>query len=299
LVFEPSLLIQPSSVGDAVRELGSSSRVVAGNTSLYWLARKGKLDAVSKLVDISSLGLGYIKEGNSSELGIEIGAASTFSEILSSHLINKRSEFSALVDAANSSPPQVRNMATIGGSLCSRVAFYDVPVALMALGAELKFVSSRGERMARIEDFFKGSESSVQDLLLAVNLRAHHDGGSSASSFTKLCRRASGYAVVNAAASVTLDQSSRTIQEITLAVGAITKVPDRLGELEEMVRGKEASPDLVEQSCKKAQVSGAVDSVHASAAYKKKVLPIILRDTLWLAIERAREKRTREPKINR
>jgi CO/xanthine dehydrogenase FAD-binding subunit len=299
LVFEPSLVVPPSIEG-VIQELSSSrgkSKVVAGNTSLYRLVRNEGVNGIIKLVDIANLGLGYIKEvkDTASERNrrLQIGATSTFSEIATSSLIRGRSEFSALVDSANASPPQIRNMATIGGSVCSRISFYDVPVALMALCANLRLISTQGEKIATIEDYFKDSALWDQHLLVEVQIPFSVDSKMRASSFSKLCRRASGFAIVNAAVDIALDPSARMLQEVRLAVGAISKSPERLLDLEEIMTEREVSLDLIEQACKKAHVGEVVDSVHASAEYKKKVLPSILRDALLLAIERARENRLR------
>ncbi|MDA4111107.1 MAG: FAD binding domain-containing protein [Thaumarchaeota archaeon] len=294
MVFDPSEVLRPSSFQDAVETLDSSdSKIVAGNTSLYSLARKGRLENIKKLVDISKLGISYIKEAESQtseEKKILVGAGTTFQEITSSSLINGRPEYAGLKEALNKSPPQIRNVATIGGSICSAVSFYDLPIVLFALGTTLKFFSKKeGEHLITIDSFFQNPALYGKSLLIECQFSSSPN---SASSFVKLCRRMSGYAVAMTAARIKLDRTSREIDDIRLVIGAMTKTPQRLNQVEEELRHKEPSIETITRMCEKSAdlVHDIIPSVHASTAYKKRVLPILLREAITTAVERATER---------
>ncbi|MDA4130400.1 MAG: FAD binding domain-containing protein [Thaumarchaeota archaeon] len=302
MVFDPSDVLRPSSFQDAVELLDSpDSRIVAGNTNLYSLAKKGGLDNIKKLVDISKLGISYVREEpqerdseaeprTSEKKTILVGAGTTFQELASSPLISGSPEFAGLKEALNLSPPQIRNVATIGGSICSAVSYYDAPVILLALGTTLKFFSkNEGERLVAIESFFQDPVRYEKDLLLEYQFASSPN---SASSFVKLCRRMSGYGVLMTAAKIRLDHTSRKIDNIRLAIGAMTEIPQRLNHVEEKLQHKEPTIETVTEMCEKSadSVRDLIPSVHASVAYKKQVLPSLLRDSIMSAVERVQER---------
>jgi CO/xanthine dehydrogenase FAD-binding subunit len=291
--------MRPDNLHDALDALDSpNSKLVAGNTTLHYLARKGKLDHITKLVDISKLGISYIRveeeqNGKSSperNKKILIGAGTTFREVATSPMIDGSPEYSGLKEALNQNPPQIRNVATIGGSVCSAVSFYDVPVMLLALDATLKFLSKEGgEYLVPIGSFFQSPAQFEKSILLECQLPSSINSGSS---FAKLCRRMSGYAILMTAAKVRLSQGSTEILDIQLAVGAITAVPLRLKKIEEMLRHKQPSIETVTSSCDAStgHIQDAVPSVHASVEYKMHVLPSLLRDVITSSVELAQEK---------
>jgi CO/xanthine dehydrogenase FAD-binding subunit len=292
LVFDPTEVLRPSKLQDALDALHSNSRIVAGNTTLYYLARKGKLDNVTRLVDISKLGISYLREEDGklgSEKKILVGAGTTFRELINSPVVS-RAEYLGLKEALNLNPPQIRNVATIGGSVCSAVSFYDVPVMLLALDTTLKFLSKKGEELlVSIESYFQNSAKFENSILLECELPSSPNSGSS---FVKLCRRMSGYAVVMAAVKTRLNQISREILDIQIAVGAITGLPQRLKEIEKLLRHKEPTRENITRACEESakHIRDAVPSVHASIEYKKQVLPSLLREAITTSVERAQER---------
>jgi CO/xanthine dehydrogenase FAD-binding subunit len=291
LVFDPSEVVRPSDLQEALDALDSNSKIVAGNTNLYYLTRRGKLEQVTKLVDISRLGISYVREKEGTQRAenrIFVGAGTTFRELISSPISNK-TEYLGLKEALNLNPPQIRNVATIGGSICSAVSFYDVPVMLMALDSTLNFLSkNREEHLVPIESYFQNPSRFENSILVECQLPSTPNSGSS---FVKLCRRMSGYAIAMAAVKVRLDQNSRKIQGIQIAVGAMTAVPQRLKQVEAALRNKEPTVENITRSCEESadDIRDPVPSVHASIEYKKQVLPSLLRDAITSSVERAQE----------
>ena len=154
--FKPSKLLLPTDIDDAARALSENAGhavIIAGSTTIYGIKYRGLLDHVDTVVDLSKLGLDYLKEDAG---GIAIGAYTTFTDIARSPLINSRKEFMAIVDAIMAVPSrQLRNMATIGGSVSSSLPYYDLPVALAALGARIRVYGSSGEKEIPILEFLE------------------------------------------------------------------------------------------------------------------------------------------------
>ena len=290
--FNPTMLERPTTLSEAISLLskwGPQARVVAGNTTLYELAYQGGLADVDALIDIMNLGLSYVTVADDHVL--RVGAATTFAEIGSSILLDKTSWYALKEVSLKMTPPQIRNMGTIGGAVCSGIPFYDLPVTLLALDAHFKTVSSTGERIIKAEDFFVDyfvTALSAEDLLVEVQILKKPNTGSS---FVKLGRTSVDFAVVNASTMISLDKKSRQISEARIALGAVASTPIRAKDAEESLIGTELSVGLL---AKAAGVAAAADleplpSVHASSEYKKKVIPVIVRDALSIALRRAEE----------
>ena len=109
-------LFQPTSIEAAIQLLethGSEAWVMAGGLDTFdWLKDRTKRTAV--VVDLSQIAaLRGIKEVNG---GLEIGAATTLTEIVKHPLVKEK--FSILAQAAELvASPQIRNQGTLGGNV--------------------------------------------------------------------------------------------------------------------------------------------------------------------------------------
>jgi CO/xanthine dehydrogenase FAD-binding subunit len=91
---------------------------------------------------------------------LNIGSLVTHREIEKSELIRK--QFSALTDAADVlGSIQIRNVATIGGNICTAAPSADMAPPLLALGSRLKLKSAKSERTIPIDQFFTGPGETV------------------------------------------------------------------------------------------------------------------------------------------
>jgi aerobic carbon-monoxide dehydrogenase medium subunit len=292
-VYNPTQLIRPSSPKEAVSllsKLGQSSRLVAGNTTLYEFARQGALSDVSQLIDMEGMGLSYVRKDPSSG-NLCIGCTTTFSQMAGSPLLESPC-YLALRDAATKiTPPQIRNTGTVAGSICSGIPFYDMPTAVMALGSKMKVLSSREEKLIGVDDFFQdyfltslAPDEMVLELQFSPELR------DSASSFLKLGRLSVDFAIVNAAASLTVDRSSGRITQARIALGAVSNVVIRSLAAEEALVGRrlggEEGNKIVQTAAEAAANIEPTPSVHASSNYKKRVIPVVVRDVLLQARDR-------------
>jgi len=289
--YNPSIVLKPKTISEAVkilREYGPSARVVAGNTTLYELSKQGALADVDKLVDVSKLNLDQITFENSL---LRVGSSVSFSSLAKSDFTTRNPLLALRETSKKITPPQIRNMGTIGGSLCSGIPFYDMPVTLLALDAKLIVANDNGERQLAIDDFFVDyfiTALSPEDLLLEIQVRDYPNCGAA---FVKLGRTSVDFAVVNVAAKLMLDNDKKSIVEARIALGAVAGTPIRAKRAEESLAGQNASEETIVQA---AQVAASdlepTPSVHASSAYKKKVIPVLVRDALLCALERSQRK---------
>ena len=287
---------RPTSVEEATELLdqwGPTSRLVAGNTTIYEMARQGALADVDKLIDVMGLGLSYIKEDG---VVLRIGSTTTFIEMAKSPLLEDPSVFVVRETARKITPPQVRNMGTIGGAASSGIPFYDMPTSLLAVGARMKVYSKdAGERTIGVDDFFVDyfvTALSPKDLITEFEIPFVRNSGSA---FVKIGRTAVDFAMVNASARVTLDDSKSRIAGARVAIGAVAGRPVRATATEQVLSGATITKEKVAEAAKEAASNiDPTPSVHASANYKKKIIPVAVRDALLASIDRARTQKSKK-----
>lgn len=258
--------------------------MIAGNTTVYELGVQGALSDVGCLIDMAGLGLGYVRNDSST---VRIGATTTFRELAESpHLAG--SELVAIVDTVKQiTSPQIRNAGTVGGSICSGIPFYDMPTTLLALGARAKVESPGGERVIKLDEFFIDYFMTClgpEDIVVEVEVPHSTNTGTS---FMKLGRNLADFAVVNAAVRVQLDSGRRKIVSCGVALGGVAATPIRAKGIEDALEGQDVAKNLVLQALRETRDIDPTPSVQASTEYKRAVLPVIVRDALFVAIARA------------
>jgi CO/xanthine dehydrogenase FAD-binding subunit len=130
----------PQSLTEAtglLAEHGPSLLVMAGGTIAMPLINEG-ISMPEKVMGLRQAGLNYIQRNNGT---VAIGATTTLSQILDLEAIP------LLQTAADHAGGwSIRNMGTIGGNIFAPPPAGDVAVALLALDAQVKLVSQKGER---------------------------------------------------------------------------------------------------------------------------------------------------------
>lgn len=139
--------------------------------------------------------------------------------------------------------------AILGASpLCIATHPSDMCVALAALDANVNITGLSGERQIAFTDFHRlpGETPEVDtnlklgELITSIDLPASSAG--LASTYRKVRDRASyAFALVSVAAALKVEHG--TIREIRLALGGVAHKPWRASAAEELLRGKEATPE--------------------------------------------------------
>ena len=94
---------------------------------------------------------------------IRIGALVTAADIASSRILNDNPRYAVLCKAAeNLASRQIRQVATVGGNLCTASPAGDISCGLMALEAQCEIASARGDtRTVPLREFFTGVRTTV------------------------------------------------------------------------------------------------------------------------------------------
>ncbi len=114
-------------------------------------------------IDLDGLGLSYIKENDD---GLHIGAMTSLYDLEFSPLVAGYGRGIVSKSASLIMGVQVRNIATIGGSVCGKYGFSDLIPCLLALDAQLNFYEAG---IMSLEDYL-ASKGRAKDILVEVIL---------------------------------------------------------------------------------------------------------------------------------
>ena len=280
---------RPQNVGQAVDILsrfGNSAKVIAGGTDILPL-RPGvkKIDTINHLVDISMLGLDYLKKENDH---ICIGAATSINTIGASPLFLS-GPYGALPDAADAhSTATIRNRATVGGNLCTASPCGDLALPLLVLDAFLVATGPEGGRHIPIESFFKGANFSAlskEEVLLEIRIPLCSE--KPGTSFLKLRRHqtAVDMAVVNVATFLNCEKNR--CEAAGIALGAVAPIPFRAKKAESVLVGANLSKEVIRKAAAMAaEEAKPIDDVRGTAAYRKKMVAVLVRRSLENSMRR-------------
>jgi carbon-monoxide dehydrogenase medium subunit len=262
------------------------AKVLAGGHSLIPLL-KLRLASPAVLVDI-----GRVPELKGIALSggaLRIGALTTHADLATSALVREHAP--ALAEAAKGvGDPAVRNRGTIGGNVAHADPASDLPAVLAALGARFQVVGAGGSRAVPAASFFLGmmaTDVGEHDILTAIDVPVQAPGQGSA--YAKFEHPASRYAVIGAAAVVTV--AGGTCTAASIALGGLVPRPVRAASVERALVGHALSPDAVADAASRvAQDLGddVLGDIYASAEYRKAVAPVYVKRAITAAAARAR-----------
>jgi len=157
------------------------------------------------------------------EYGWHIGALVTAAEILDNSEL--KNEYPTLWEATHSlASMQIRQVATVGGNLCTASPSGDIACALLALQASCEILNTKGEvRRVSIREFATGVRQTViqRDEVLRSVLVPYNVSNSLYSGFIKVgSRRSMDCSVVSLAYHFQKDDSER-IRTAGIAIGAV------------------------------------------------------------------------------
>ena len=265
------------SVDEVVKILAEkkeSARVVAGGTDLILELERGIRKGVDTLIDVSRIST--LKKIHVDEDGtIHLGALVTHNDCAASTIIREQayplSRASWEVGA-----PQIRNRATVAGNLITASPANDTITPLMALGASVTLLSSKGERTVPLKDFYTGVRKNVMqtdEMLVDISFPAMTK--SQRGTFIKLAlRRAQAISLVNVA--IVLDLKEDTVQSASITLGAVTPIITHAVEAENFLAKKKLTDKNIAQAAELAVNSAhPIDDVRGSAAYRREMVRVI------------------------
>ena len=268
-----------------LREEGDSARVIAGGTTIHELAYHKGMGNVRRLLDITRLPLRYVEADSG---GVRIGATTTFTELRRFVCARAPQELAVIDDAISAiRPMQVRNVGTVGGSICSSLPYFDLPVALVALDAEVTSVGDEQSRTRKLEEFFWDfflTDLRPGEVVTQVGLPLPDSSTSGA--FLKFELNSVDWALVSVG--VTLRRAGDQLDRVRIALGGgIGRSVTRARHVEEALEGQRPTADLIAAAASHVEDDvKALSDFRASAAYRNHLLKVHVRRCIDQALAR-------------
>jgi carbon-monoxide dehydrogenase medium subunit len=277
---------RPDSLEEALQllaEHGDEAKVLAGGQSLIPVM-KLRLAAPAHLIDISRLGIDSIAEADGR---LAIGALARHRDLERSHLLKARYPVMAAA-APLISDPIVRNLGTIGGSLCHADPAGDWGSVMLALQASVVVRSGRGERELPISEFLEDTfTTALEPDEILTEVRVPQPAGSSGGTYLKMERKVGDFATV--AAAIHLSLSNGTIERAGIGLTAVGSKNLQATDAEASLAGAEPTEAAFAEAGRlAAEASSPVTDVRGSADYKRHIVDVYVRRGLATALEKAR-----------
>jgi carbon-monoxide dehydrogenase medium subunit len=273
----------PSNLNEALALLAKGdAKVLAGGMSLIPLM-KLRLAAPERLVDLGRVAdLKGIREDGGN---LRIGSMATHYDIESSALL--RGKCPLLAEAAsNIGDVQVRNMGTIGGSIAHADPAADYPASLLALEAQVRITSAKGERTLPIDQFLVDALTSalepgeiVREVIVPV------ESAATGVSYQKMVQPASGFAIVGAA--VRVRKSGGKVTFARVGITGLAAKAFRSTAVEKLLEATAGSAADIQKAA--AVVSAGVDAnsdLNASADYRLQMARVYTARAITQALSR-------------
>ncbi|HEY71199.1 MAG TPA: xanthine dehydrogenase family protein subunit M [Anaerolineae bacterium] len=281
-------LEEPTSLPDVIAllvEHEGSAKVIAGGTDILVDMKNGDLRP-KLLISLARVeGLDAIEVIDDA---LWIGALVTPNQLVADERL--QAWLPALVDAAQcmASYP-VRNLATIGGNLCSASPSADLAPSLLVAGAEIVIYKQEGEMRNPLSDFFVDVRRTMlgsAELLTHVVIPKPPPRTGIAYCPFKL-REANALAVASSAARLTLEDTG-AVSDARVVLGAVAPTPLLAARSSELLVGKKPSSELFAQAAAQASVeSKPINDVRGSETHRKALVEVLTRRALEEALHRA------------
>ncbi len=213
-----------------------------------------------------------------SEKGLRIGALSTANDIIADVTINEN--YPVLNSASNQlASCQIRQVATIGGNMCTASPAGDIANALVALRADCEILNSSGKlRTIPIDSFFRGVRETDlgKDEVLRSVIIPFNSSRAIASGFIKIgTRRSMECSVVSLAYHIQVDDNNR-ISKAGISIGSSAPTIKFTTSACEYLIGRDFSSigkfDVEQFAERVLAYASPISDIRASAWYRKEVL---------------------------
>lgn len=273
---------RPTTLNEALTLLATNpdARPLAGGQTLVAMLNLGLIEPTA-LVSLAAVrALAGIERG--ADGTVRIGAMTTHATIAATDVFAAGQTL--LAQAARTiADPAIRNVGTIGGACAHGDPVADWPVALVAADARIELARAGATRQVDAQDFFRDlltTDLQPGELITAIVVpplpgRAR---------YRKLARVHGDYATASVA--LVADGTTDHVRSVRIGIGACGPRPVRVTAAEALVCGQRFDAALARRAGELlAAAIDPIDDVRGSAAYRRRILPALLADTLMEALQ--------------
>ncbi|WP_347489540.1 xanthine dehydrogenase family protein subunit M [Desulfoscipio sp. XC116] len=280
--------------------------ILSGGTNILLKIKHGQLRP-GLLISVN--GLKSLTEISVKEGYIHIGSCVKINDLLKSDVLEQNVPL--LQKAAKEiASPEIRNMATIGGNICSvgancgacglpgckalsgggvKACKYassaDLITPLMVLDAGLLLVSGQGERRISVQDFISVDRKInllPGELLKEIYFKEQKIGSWGYSRLST--SKAMGTTVISAAVRLDKDKDN-VISRLSLALGGAFAKPVQVSDISQLVKGRPIDNNLIEDITAKAiEQLSYIDNLEMSLSYRKHMTGVLINEAIQQAL---------------
>jgi len=219
-------VISPKTIDDLLTVISdnqdSKFRFGAGYTDLLPELKENSPEDL-KIINISQLSDGTFNDIIEKDDYIHVGANVTAQDLIESEFL--KLNYPSLIESANSvASIQIRNVATVGGNICTASPSGDMSCALIALQSTCEILNTKGGvREEKLEEFIKGvRKTSLAKNEILRNVKIPKNTSNRLySAFVKVgTRNSMEISVVSLAYHLQLDNTGK-IEKAGIAIGAV------------------------------------------------------------------------------
>jgi aerobic carbon-monoxide dehydrogenase medium subunit len=263
---------------------GDEAKIIAGGQSLMPMLAM-RLARPTQLVDINAVHslTGIHDRGGA----LALGATTRERDAERSQLVAERTP--VLTEALpHIGHVSIRNRGTIGGSIAHADASAELPTVAMVTDAQMVLSSRRGQRIVPAENFFVTHyTTALADDECLIEVRIPTTPAGAGWSFQEVARRHGDFALVGAAAMVTL-RDGGPIDTARLCLFGVADRPLRARAVEGDLVGATPSADMFAGAASDAVKDLAPGTdLHGSADYRRHLAGVTVRRALTVATRRA------------
>ena len=268
-------------------EQNEESRIIAGGQSLIPILAF-RLAAPSALIDIS--GIGALKQIHVSPEWITLGAMVRWVDIEQSEVLKGTMPILPFV-ISHVAHYQIRNRGTVGGSLAHCDPAAEMPGLAIACDAEIVVEGPSGQRVTSAHKVLVGAlTAAIEPTEMIVAIRFRQWKSDRRWGFAELSRRRGDFALAGAIVHYDVDAAGNA-RDTHIGVIGVGERPMRIPEVEAVIEGGAVGEAAIAEAAAVASATVTpFDDIHASAAYRRSLIGILIeRALLQAARVRARE----------
>jgi carbon-monoxide dehydrogenase medium subunit len=180
----------------------------------------------------------------------------------------------------------------VAGNLVSGQPAADAAIPLLALDAQVTIVSTNGERVVRLSDFFLDVGKTVVDpgREILTHIEFKPLGSNQGGSYLRLSKRkALSLPMLVCAVVATVDDHKQIITEAAIALGPVAPTPFRSKRIEDAIKGKPATLQTLREAAENASAycSPRDSLLRGSCDYRQEMVKVLVRRGLRNALEQA------------
>jgi aerobic carbon-monoxide dehydrogenase medium subunit len=269
----------PATIAEAIALLAAHSgeaKPIAGGQSLVPMLAF-RLTAPTLLVDLRKLS--ELRQIKITDAGVTLGAMVRWRDILNEPRL--RQAHPLLVAAVEHiAHYQIRNRGTVGGSLAHADPAAELPGIAVTCDTDIVAHGSTGPRVIAAADFFRGAlMTALRPDEIVIEIRFPAWPRQRRYGFREFARRRGDFAL--AAAAVTFDEMEKKSRNVRVGAIGIGDRPMRLNAAERALEGGAIGEAAIAGCAAAASAAVApADDIHASAAYRKTLIGVMVERAL-------------------